>query len=97
MKAFDVDDDGIFKKFSHKKEDITWELFYNVYCGDVAEMIQTLLMMYMLLIADIPYGFRMIGSLYDDEPFRFKQLDKMVFKGFRGFDHNELVENIGLS
>ena len=62
----------------------------------MAEMIQTLLMMYMLLIADIPYGFRMIGSMYDDEPFRFKQLDKMVFKGFRGFDHNELVENSGL-
>ena len=33
---------------------------------------------YTVLIADIPYGFRMAGSSYDDEPFRFKQLEKMV-------------------
>ena len=33
---------------------------------------------YMLLIADIPYGFRMVGSSYNDEPFRFKLLEKMV-------------------
>ena len=32
----------------------------------------------MLLIADIPYGFRMAGSTYDNEPFRFKQIEKMV-------------------
>ena len=71
-------DDGTFKKFSQKK-DITRELYYNVYCGDVAEMIQKLPKKeYTLLIADIPYGFRMAGSSYDDEPFRFKQLEKMV-------------------
>ena len=33
---------------------------------------------YTLLIADIPYGFRMVGSSYDDEPFRFKQIEKVV-------------------
>ena len=30
------------------------------------------------MVADIPYGFRMARSIYDDEPFRFKQLEKMV-------------------
>ena len=64
--------------FSHKK-DITRELYYNVYCGDMVEMIQMLLTKeYTLRIADTPYGFRMAGSSYDDEPFRFKQLEKMV-------------------
>ena len=78
MKVFDQDDDGTFKKFNHKK-DITRELYYNVYCGDVAEMIQMLSKKeYTLLIADIPYGFRMAGSSYDDDPFRFKQVEKMV-------------------
>ena len=30
------------------------------------------------MVAGIPYGFRMVGSSYDDEPFRLKQLEKMV-------------------
>ena len=33
---------------------------------------------YTLLIVDIPCGFRMDGSSYDEEPFRFKQLETMV-------------------
>ena len=78
MKAFDTDDDDTFKKFSHKK-DITRELYYNVYCGDVAEMITLVPKKeYTLLVADIPYGFCMVGSSYDEEPFQFKQLEKMV-------------------
>ena len=78
IKAFEAEDDGTFKKISHKK-DITQDLYYNVICGDVIEMIQKVPKKeYTLLIADIPYGFRMAGSTYDDEPFRFKQLEKMV-------------------
>ena len=78
MKAFEDEDDGTLKKFSHKK-DITKDLFYNVFCGDVAELSSKLPKKeYSLLVADIPYGFRMAGSSYDDEPFRFKQLEKMV-------------------
>ena len=54
-------DNGIFKKFSHKN-DITRELYYNVYCGNVAEIIQMLPKKeYTLLVADIPYSFRMAG------------------------------------
>ena len=50
-----------------------------MYCGDVAEMIQMVLKKeYTLLVHDIPYGFHMAGSTYDEEPFRFKQLEKMV-------------------
>mgnify|MGYP007067665504 FL=1 len=30
------------------------------------------------LLADIPYGFQMVGSSHNDESFRFKQLEKMV-------------------
>ena len=78
MKAYNVEDDGTLKKFSHKKH-ITKDLYYNVFCGDVANMSSKLPKKdYSLLIADIPYGFRMAGSSYNDEPFRFKQLEKMV-------------------
>ena len=78
VRAFEVEDDGTFKKFSHKN-DITRDLYYNVYCGDVADMIQKLPKKeYTLMVADIPYGFRMAGSIYDDEPYRFKQLEKKV-------------------
>ena len=78
VRSYDVKDDGTFKKFSHKK-DITCELYYNVSCGDVADMNLSLPRKdYTLLIANIPYGFRMAGSSYDDEPFKFKQLQKMV-------------------
>ena len=78
MKAFDMDDDGTFKKFRHKK-DITRELYYNVYSCDVVEMIHMFPKEeYRLLIADIPHGFRMAGSSYDEKPLWFKQLEKMV-------------------
>ena len=50
-----------------------------MYCDDVVEMIQILRKKeYTLLVADIPYSFRMAGSSFDEEPFRFKQLEKMV-------------------
>ena len=61
-KAYDVDDDETFKNISHKK-DITCYLYNNVYCANVANMKEKLPRKdYTLLIADIPYGFRMVGS-----------------------------------
>ena len=58
---------------------MTKDLFYNVYNSDVVDMLQVLPKKdYTLLIANIPYGFRMAGSSYDDTPFIFKQLDKMI-------------------
>ena len=59
VKAYDVEDDGTLKKFSHKK-DFSKDLYYNVLCGDVADMSLKLPKKdYSLFIADIPYGFRM--------------------------------------
>ena len=72
------EDEEVLKKFSHKL-DVTKDLFYNVYNSDVADMLQVLPKKdYTLLIADIPYGFRMAGSSYDDTPFLFKQLNKII-------------------
>ena len=69
MKAYEDEDNGTLKKISHKK-DITNHLFYNVFCGDVGELSSKLPKKeYNLLIADIPYGFRMAGSSYDDDHF----------------------------
>ena len=78
MKSYGVEDGDTFKKFSHKK-DIARDLYCNVYCGDVAKMIHIFPMKeYRLLIVDILYGFCMVDSTHDDEPFIFKQLEKMV-------------------
>ena len=53
MKAYGVEHYGSFKKFSHKNY-ISWDLYYNVYCGDVLDMIHILAMKeYTLLIIDI--------------------------------------------
>ena len=78
MNAYEVEEDGSFKKFNHKKH-ITRDCYYNVFCGDVFDIIQIVPKKeYTLMIGNIPYHFRMAGSSYDDEPFRFKQLEKMV-------------------
>ena len=72
------EDEDAMKKFSHKL-DVTKDLFYNVYNSDVADMLEVLPKKdYTLVIADIPYGFRMAGSSYDETPFLYKQLDKMI-------------------
>ena len=56
MKAYGVQDDGTFKKFSHNK-DIIRDLYYNVYSGDVPEMMHIFpTKEYVLLIANIEYG-----------------------------------------
>ena len=73
MKVCDVKDDGTPKKFNHKKDN-TKDLYYNVFCGDVVDMNLKLPKKdYSLLIADIPYGFRMVDSSYDGQ-----RLEKMV-------------------
>ena len=43
MKAYGVEDDDTFKKFSHKK-DFTRDIYNNVYCGDAAEIIHIAIM-----------------------------------------------------
>ena len=56
VKAYGVEDDDTFKKFDHKKN-FTRDLYNNVYCGDVTEIIHILATKeYILLIVDITYG-----------------------------------------
>ena len=48
---------GSFKKFNEKKDITVQDLYYNVICGDVVEMIQKVPKKEYTLIADIPDGF----------------------------------------
>ena len=74
----DQDTMGILKSFSHPVNSLH-SLSYGVFCGDVSDMLRLLPRKeYSLLIADIPYGFRMAGSINDEEPFKYNQLEKMV-------------------
>ena len=66
VKTYGVEDDETFKKFGHKK-DFTRDLYNNVYCGDVAEVIHI-----------FPTKEYMVGTTYNDGSFRFNQLEKMV-------------------
>jgi hypothetical protein len=77
-RQLDVDTSGVLKSFSHPSDKLH-PLSYGVYCGDVADMLKLLPRKdYTLLIADIPYGFRLAGSINDEEPYKYAQLDKMV-------------------
>ena len=74
----DKDREGVLKCFTHPSNSLH-SLSYGVFCGDVVDM-GTLLPKkdYSLLVADIPYGFRLAGSFNDEEPFKYIQLDKMI-------------------
>ena len=68
----------MLKSFLHPSDSLH-SLSYSVYCGDVAEMTRLLPRKeYSLMIADIPYGFRLAGSINDEEPFKYNQLEKMI-------------------
>ena len=74
----DQDTTGMLKSFLHPSDSVH-SLSYSVYCGDVAEMTRLLPRKeYSLMIADIPYDFRLAGSINDDEPFKYNQLEKMI-------------------
>ena len=50
-------------------------LFY----AKILNMLQTLPRKdYSLLILDIPYGFRLAGSITDEEPFKYNQIEKIA-------------------
>ena len=74
----DQDTTGLLKSFTHPS-DILHSLLYGVFSGDVADMSSLLPKKdYSLMIADIPYGFRLAGSINDEEPFKYNQLEKMI-------------------
>ena len=69
---------GDLKSFSHLADSLH-SLSYSIFLGDVADMQQILPKKeYSLLIADILYGFRLAGSINDDEPFKYTQLEKVI-------------------
>ena len=77
-KQMDQDTEGVLKCFTHPSNSLH-SLSYGVFSGDVADMGNLLPKKdYSLLIADIPYGFRLAGSVNDEEPFKYIQLEKMI-------------------
>ena len=80
MLAREMDQDtmGVLMKFSHPTNSLH-SLLYVVFSGDVADMTKLLPKKdYTLMIADIPYGFRLAGSVNDEEPYKYNQLERMI-------------------
>ena len=64
--------------FLHRSDPFR-QLHYSVLNGKVGNMLDILLKRhYTLLIANIPYGFQITGSMYDDVPYKYPQIEKMV-------------------
>ena len=56
-----------------------YPLYYSVFNREVGNMLDPLPKRhYTLLIIDIPYGFWITGSMYDDLPYKYPQIEKMV-------------------
>ena len=68
----------IVKSFIHRADPLK-VLHYSVFSGDVTNILEILLKRhYTLLIGDIPYGFRITGSMYDDFPFKYLQIESLL-------------------
>ena len=84
-KELEVSEDSeIVKSFLHRSDPYR-QLDYSVFNGEVGNMLSILPKRhYTLLIANISYGFRITGSMYDDVPYKYPQIEKMV-KNFSEF------------
>ena len=72
------EDSEIVKSFLHTSNPYR-QLHYSVFNEEVGNMISILPKRhYTLLIVDIPYGFRITGSMYDNVPYKYPQIEKMV-------------------
>ena len=68
---------GVLKSFSHPAISLH-SLSYVVFFDDVADMSRVLPKEeYILLIANIPYGFRLAGSINDEDPYKYSELQRM--------------------
>ena len=79
-KELEVSEDSeIVKSFLHRSDPFR-QLHYSVFHGEVGLNMLSILPKrhYTLLIADIPYGFRITGSMYDNVPYKYPQIEKMV-------------------
>ena len=72
------EDSDTVKSFLHKSDPFR-QLYYSVYNGDVGNMLDILPKRHSrLLVMDIPYGFRIMGSTYDGVPSKYPQIERMV-------------------
>ena len=72
------EDSNTIKRFLHKS-DLFRQLYYSVYNGDVGNVLDILPKRhYTLLMADIPSGFQISGSTYDDVAYKYPQIENMV-------------------
>ena len=71
-------DSDTVKSFLHKSDPL-WQLYYSVYNSNVGNMLNILSRRhYTLLVVDVLYGFRISGSIYDDVPYKYPQIERMV-------------------
>ena len=55
------------------------QLHYSLFNGEVGNILSILPKRhYTLLTANIPYGFRIMGSMYNDVPYKYPHVEKMV-------------------
>ena len=73
-----LEDSETVKSFLHRSDPFK-QLHYSVFNGEVANMLDILPKRhYTLLVTDKLYGFRITGSMYDDVPFKYPKIEKMV-------------------
>ena len=66
-----LEDSETVKSFLHRSDPYR-QLHYSVFHGEVGNMLSILPKRhYTLLIVDIPYGFRITGSMYDDVSYKY--------------------------
>ena len=69
---------GVLKTFSHPRNSLN-SLSYVVLSDDMVDMTKLLPKKgYTLMIADILYGFQLAGSVNDEEPYKYNQLERMI-------------------
>ena len=72
------EDSNTMKSYLHKSDPFR-QLYYSVYNGDVGNMLDILPKRhYIWHVADILYGFRILGSTFDNVPYKYPQIEKMV-------------------
>ena len=73
------EDSETVQRFLHRADPFRQLHYYSMFNGEVPNMLSILPKRhYTLLIVDIPYGFRITGFMYDDVPFKYPQIEKMV-------------------
>ena len=73
-----AEDSETVESFLHRSDPFR-QLHYSVFHKEVGNMLSIVPKRhYTLLIADILYGFWITGSMYDDVPYKYPKIEKMV-------------------